>query len=134
MGAGYSRKDIKEENMREMDLYRGSCMTEQQIQKYRDHVGKQMHLFGYTSCSTSKNLAITFANDEEQNQKKAVLYHIKWYMCNAALHCFVMDSTVSAFCDEQEVLLYDGVYMKVNSVGEEFSGGKQLIVIHLTAG
>merc|ERR1712086_1206589 len=106
--AGFNRKDIKSENMKAMDLYRGSCMTEQQIQKYRDYPkGKKMALFGYTSCSTSKNLAILFANDEKQNQKKAVLYHIKWKknIANsrcATERCFVMDSTVSAFCDEQE--------------------------------
>jgi hypothetical protein len=91
-------------------------MTEEQIQKYRDYPkDMEMRLFGYSSCSTSKNLAMSFANDDAENQKKAVLYHIIWrkYKFDAARSCFIMDSSVSAYCEEQEILLYDGVRMYV---------------------
>ena len=109
-------------------------MTEEQIQKYRDYPkGKKMHLYGYSSCSTSKTLAMSFASDDPENQKKAVLYHIVWEENANGSRCFIMDSSVSAYCEEQEILLYDGVEMSVESVAEENHNGKNIIVIHLRA-
>ena len=38
--AGYNREDIEDEDLQDLDLYRGCCMTEDQIQKYRDAIPK----------------------------------------------------------------------------------------------
>ena len=47
--AGGNREKIKEEDLEGVDLYRGCCMTEDQIQKYRDAIpkGREIQLFGH---------------------------------------------------------------------------------------
>ena len=47
--AGGRRGDIKEKDLANLDLYRGCCMTEDQIQKYRDAIpkGREIQLFGH---------------------------------------------------------------------------------------
>ena len=47
--AGDNRGDIKREDLEDLDLYRGCCMTEDQIQKYRDAIpkGHTIQLFGH---------------------------------------------------------------------------------------
>jgi len=47
--AGDNRGDIKKEDLEDLDLYRGCCMTEDQIQKYRDAIpeGHSIQLFGH---------------------------------------------------------------------------------------
>ena len=107
-GAGRRRENIKKEDLSGIDLYRGCCMTEAQIQKYRDAIpkGKSIQLFGHTSCSKSIKLALGWANANED--KKPVLYHIVWSSSCAKWNCYVMDKTVSAYPNEKEVLLRDG--------------------------
>ena len=65
-----------------------------------------------------------FANAKED--KKPVLYHIVWRSGNAKLFCYVMDKTVSAYPNEKEVLLKDGMEIYVKSVKDVFLEGKSV--------
>ena len=60
-------------------------------------------MYGFISTSTSQESAVSFANPEQD--KQAVLYHIKW--TNGLLACWYLDD--SAYPDEKEVLIMDGM-------------------------
>ena len=93
-----------------------------------------MALFGYTSCSLSKNVALSFTNDEEQSRKKAVLYQIEWTKgAFAVLNCYILDATVSSYENEKEVLIFDGFGLFIDSIEEETINGKNLTIINLKA-
>ena len=72
-----------------------------------------------------------FANAKED--KKPVLYHIVWSSSLAKLNCYVMDKTVSAYPNEKEVLLVDGMFYTVKSVEDVMIEGKSLTQITLKA-
>jgi hypothetical protein len=57
-----------------------------------------MSLFGYTSCTRSKEVAARFARDELG--KKGVIFEIIWSKFMATNNCYLMDETVSAYPDE----------------------------------
>ena len=69
-------------------------------------------------------VALRFANAKED--KKPVLYHIVWRSDFAKMACYVMDKTVSAYPNEQEVLLMDGMEYYVKSVKDVTIEGKSL--------
>ena len=85
--------------------------------------GKDIRLFGYTSTSVDKNLALKFAWQNQHSGHHKVLFHIKWnspygeyYYLNAG-----------AYDHEKEVLLLDGVRLTVESVEEVLdTNGKKL--------
>jgi hypothetical protein len=58
-----------------------------------------MSIFGYISCSTSENLAVSFANSKPSLAKHATVYHIQWTdgqkMC-----CYFDEST---YPEEKEI-------------------------------
>ena len=77
-------------------------------------------------------VALRFANAKED--KKPVLYHIVWKSgWDAKYACYVMDKTVSAYPNEKEVLLRDGVFYFVKSVEDVMIEGKSLTQITLKA-
>ena len=78
-------------------------------------VGKNdyIRLFGYTSCSLARSQALNFAWEKPETGHTKVLFHIKW---NWPLQNYFLDG--GAYDYEQEVLLYDGVELKVESVAE----------------
>ena len=55
----YAIMDRKEEldssKFFNLDLFRGTCLTDSQIKQYEDHVvsGNRMAIFGFISCTTS---------------------------------------------------------------------------------
>ena len=61
-------------------------MTQDEIKEYidvigkKDEVGDDVHiiLFGYTSCSLTKNTALSFAWENKKSGHQKVLLHIKW--------------------------------------------------------
>ena len=57
-------------------------MTAEEIKDYEDNIGKEINLWGYTSCSLAKDAAMNFmwANKESGHQK--VLIHIFWKLCS----------------------------------------------------
>ena len=68
----------------------------------------RLNLFGYVSTTKNRNRAENFAFEDAASGKKRVLYHIDWdYQYN---HYF-MD--MGAFAHEEEVLLMDGMRLKV---------------------
>ena len=76
-------------------------------------------------------VALRFANAKED--KKPVLYHIVWRSGGAKYYCYVMDKTVSAYPNEKEVLLMDGMEYTVKSVEDVMIEGKSLTQITLKA-
>merc|ERR1711957_1045311 len=115
------RKDeLDESKFKKLDLFRGTCLTETQIEQYEDHVvsRKTMSIFGYISCTTSEDKARSFASDDLSDINKpkyATVYHIKW--TKGLVSCWYFDD--SAYPDEKEVLLLDGCKFTVLSVDKE---------------
>ena len=70
--------------------------------------GKEIHLFGYTSTSLYKDVALKFAWQNQHSGHHKVLFHIKW---NDS--CFYYYLNAGAYDHEKEVLLKDGVYVTV---------------------
>jgi len=89
-GAQQYRTDLdKYDHNQLQDLWRGGGMTEDEKLQYTEMVGKKekefgkeadalVRLFGYTSCSLSKQSALGFAWDNAESGHKKVLFHIKW--------------------------------------------------------
>ena len=75
--------------------------------------GKDIQLFGYTSTSVDKNLALTFAWQNQHSGHHKVLFHIKWKSPNG-FHYYYLNA--GAYDHEKEVLLKDGVVLTVESV------------------
>lgn len=96
-------------------------MTLEEIDEYKQCVGKGerggIQLFGYTSCSLKKDEALKFAWENQHTGHQKVLFHIKW--TDRDMHYFLNSG---AYDQEEEVLLYDGVNLKVNSVLEATDG------------
>jgi hypothetical protein len=92
-------------------------MTEGDIKEYTDEAGtgKYIRLFGYTSTSVNQNVALGFAWQNKDSGHTKVLFHIKWDSPNGYAHYYL---NAGAFDSEKEVLLADGVKVKVESVDE----------------
>jgi len=95
-------------------------MTLAEIKEYKDVIdavdsdGEEdnfIHLFGYTSCSLDRNAAEKFAWDNANSGHHKVLFNIKW---NYSYYNYYMNA--GAYDHEEEVLLMDGVDVKVKSV------------------
>ena len=73
--------------------------------------GKKIQLFGYTSTSPDKNVALKFAWQNQHSGHHKVLFHIKW---DCGTHYYYLNA--GAYDHEKEVLLVDGVVLIVESV------------------
>ena len=89
-------------------------MTEEEIQEFNSYVGRDnIQLFGFTSTSTSKDQAMSFAWEDNTTGKSKVLFQINWacdthhYFLNAGLYDY-----------EQEIVLLDGAPLFVLEVRE----------------
>ena len=93
-------------------------MTAKEIKQYSDMVGKKgrdgfIFLFGYTSCSLDKGVAFSFAWNNQKTGHSKVLFQIKW---KRESHAYFLDA--GAYDYEEEVLIYDGASLLVDSVEE----------------
>ena len=86
-------------------------MTLKEIQDYKDSIEQDVTLFGFTSTSLKKEQALGFAWENKGSGHTKVLFHIKWK--DELRHYYV---NAGAFDHEEEVLLYDGTKLKVESV------------------
>ena len=123
-------------------LYRGTGLTQQELHTYQALVGKvvrdydgklkgkltagYMALTGFTSTSMKRPAAESFAWSNEDSGHQATLFQIIW-KTNGGY--FLMD--MSAFPDEEEVLLFDGTRFEVVSVQSDVKNGKPFHVIVL---
>ena len=96
-------------------------MTQAEIKEYQAMVGtyEYIRLFGYTSCSLAKSAALGFAWEKPETGHSKVLFHIKW---NLNWYNYFLDG--GAYDYEQEVLLFDGAMLTVESV-ETVTQGKE---------
>lgn len=83
LAIGGRSDELDYDKFRDLDLFRGTCLSESQIKEYEDHVGsgKAMSIFGYISCTISENKARSFASDDLSDINKpkyATLYNIKY--------------------------------------------------------
>jgi len=85
--------------------------------------GKTIQLFGYTSTSPDKNMALKFAWQNKDSGHHKVLFHIKWKSVGGYYYYL----NAGAYDHEKEVLLVDGVCLTVESVEEVLdTNGKKL--------
>jgi hypothetical protein len=87
----------------------------------------RISIYGFISCSTSEDKAVSFANSDASKDKHATLYHIHWK--EGLLGCWYLDD--SAYPDEKEVLISDGYSFKVLSVTKANIQNKDLVVVKL---
>ena len=108
-------------------------MTPDEIKEYIDMVGKKdkyeieglakINLFGYTSCSLTKNTALSFAWENKKSGHQKVLLHIKW---KSPYHsAYFLNG--GAYDHEEEVLLMDGTRVTVDSVEEVKDENNQVL-------
>ena len=53
-------------------------MTSEEIEVYKNSIGKKISLFGFTSTTLDKRIAESFAWDNEQSKHHKVVFHIQW--------------------------------------------------------
>ena len=73
----------------------------------------EISLFGYTSCSLDKSTAFSFVWEDQLTRHFKVLFHIKY---KKNYQAYFVDT--GAYDSENEVVLFDGVHLKVDSVKE----------------
>ena len=118
-GAQINRTDVEKfDQWKQQDLWRGGGMTAKEIKQYSDMAGKKgeddyINLFGYTSCSLDKGVAISFAWNNQKTGHSKVLFQIKWKQETAA---YFLDA--GAYDYEEEILIMDGTVLFVDSVEE----------------
>ena len=105
-------------------------MTAEEIKEYVDLIGKKVMekdkktgqekevdakvtLHGYTSTSLLKSSAKSFVWEDTKTGHQKVLFHFKWM---SFLDAYFLDA--GAFDHEEEVLLFDGAKLIVESVEE----------------
>jgi len=75
-------------------------------------------LNGYTSANTNQTFAMTMAKYNLPKGKKPVLIHILW---KGVGDYFLLDRPeISAYDTENEVLMNDGLKMKILKVNENY--------------
>ena len=90
-------------------------MTENEIGEFRTFLRSRfISLFGYTSTTTDRDVAMGFAWENEVSGHRKVLFEIKWM--NQYLH-FYLDG--GAYDYEQEIVLLDAVQLYVWEVRDE---------------
>ena len=111
--AAQYRTDLNPWDFAKCLYFRGSSLTEPDLQDYRNLAKTMgsMRLFGYTSTSRTRSVAESFAYSNEHSKTKRVCFHIHWE--DAQQHYFM---NAGAFADEEEILLIDGADFDVLSV------------------
>jgi len=109
------RKDITLSEFSKCLLFRGTGLTESEIEEFRvlAKTMSKMRMFGYTSTSRNQAQAEKFAFQNSHSGIKRVVFHIQWE--DAWAHYFMK----GAFDHEEEVLLFDGTEFRVLSVVDE---------------
>lgn len=89
-------------------------MTEAEIREYEKmmyQTDEGITLYGYTSCTLSKDTALTFAWQNRESGHAKVLFHFEW-KCDVCAYFL----NGGAYDHEEEVLLFDGTSFLVDSV------------------
>ena len=107
-------------------LYRGLKLTEEEVDGYQ--VGGVINLTGYTSTSTEFDCAFEFSQQNCQHDQLPVVFEIQ-FLQNFGL--FYLSSEYTAYPDEDEVLIQDGLQYQVlesKEMIEEQSGKKYVLI------
>ena len=107
-------------------LYRGLKMNQEEIKKYK--IGTKKHLIGYTSTSVDIQNALTFATCNLKPDMVPVLFEIKFCGAKGLFH---LTDNFTAFPDENEVLIQDGLSYIVESNEELFADDSKASKIQL---
>lgn len=112
-------------------LYRGLKLTDGEIQEYGKRAGKDgIRLRGFTNLSRDRQLAIYHAQSDPNIQGKPVLFEIILYKSKPGW--FYLDNAeLTAFPDEQEVLVKEGWPFFVKKQSQAQEGGQTLVVVTL---
>ena len=89
-------------------------MTAEEIQDFKNNIGNEVTFWGYTSCSLDESNASHFMWDDKETGHTKVLLNIYWGN-KPGFHYFL---NAGSYDYEDEVLLFDGVGLKVISVEE----------------
>ena len=137
--AGVNRSDISNHIYLDSHFYRGTSLSENEIQKYRENINMmeidsdgdnmpaKLSINGYTCCCTDQEFAVQFCKSDPLSGKLATLFDIHWKVGKDL--CSQLDN--SPFKYEREVLLADGISFRVTSIKKEFKYGKDLVIINL---
>lgn len=106
-------------------------MLDSEIQVYREKAGKDgIYLRGFTNLTRDRRVAVFSAWTDQNSQGKPVLFEIALYKSKSGW--FILDSIeLTAFPDEQEIIVKDGWPFFVKKVQEIKEGGQTMIVITL---
>ena len=92
-------------------------MKQSLIDKYINNQGKDISLQGFTSTSTIMDAAVIFSFFNATEELLPVLLHIKFKLWdNYPNHFRLNSSHYSSYPKENEVMLIDGLAMKVENV------------------
>ena len=101
-------------------LYRGLKMTPKKVECYIP--GNKINLIGYTSTSTSMGIALSFAFIDLPDKMLPVVFKIHF---KSKTGLFRMTKEYSAFADEDEILVQDGLqYIILNNTEQIDEGTK----------
>ena len=105
-------------------LYRGIKLKEEEVDDYEK--GVKINLLGYTSTSRRFDNALQFAFMELPEDKVPVVFEIRF---SGQAGLFEMTEDVTAFPDESEVLVQDGLeYLIVNNIEKAVEDEKYRLI------
>ena len=99
-------------------IYRGLTFTQEQIDEYKGMKDCDVSLKGFSSASMNRDIAIKFALEDVRDAQKPVLLQIDWRGIED--HFRLNSNQFSAYPNEEEILLNDGLSMKVIDIQDEF--------------
>ena len=88
-------------------------MTAPEIQNFKNNIGEEVCVPGYTSWLLDKSRAMSFAWEDATTGHQKVVVHINW---KTPYNAYFLDA--GAYDHEQEILLVDGANLIVESVEE----------------
>ena len=97
-------------------LYRGIKLCKEELEIYRS--SQKIHLLGYTSTSRNMQRAAMFAFRDVKSYQIPVVLEIEFKGLGGI---FEMGEGFSAYPDEEEVLLQDGLQYSIEAVTEKFT-------------
>lgn len=113
-------------------VYRGLTLDTKQLGQVKKMLGDHVNVRGYTSTSLREEVAVEFAMKYKDPDRHPVLYCINLRDGTMGGHCFLLNERCyTAYPEEEELLLDDGLPFKVLTVYEKRVDERILTVVEL---